>query len=48
VHDLGGEVVANVQEAHRLNVEPGLLFHLAYQRLSKGLAVLQLATGQRP
>jgi hypothetical protein len=48
VHDLGGEVVANVQEADRLDVEAGLLLHLPDQRLSKGLAVLQFAARQRP
>ena len=46
--DLGGHVVADIQQPPRLHVEPGFLLHLPHQRLRQGLPGLKLPAGQRP
>jgi hypothetical protein len=51
VDDMGpvpGQVVADVQQAARLDIQAGLLPHLPHQRGGQGLAVLHLAARQAP
>jgi hypothetical protein len=48
VHDLGWQVVADVQEPARLDVKPGLLFYLPDESSGQSFAVFQLAAGQAP